>query len=1314
MEAGRSFGGCASFKLLVENVCVDKIVGADSAASIPAQRVDVDACSITAMVAVPASTAFSTASINPNPFGTKNSTNWIHIQLHSSSIKSTTMEDISAYFTASSKQSQLWEALVSLLPDVTHSHKHMSSLSSSPAHQEVDGVDPTSSTWQSIESSDQRPFSFIFISTSSEFLHRNNNSSFMEVEIVTTLSLSHLKVLKENATTREAYLTCLRFALILSEDPNNQALRERFHHLNDVLAYVTGNGITSITNPSFIQLVDPRQYVAVSNSAKTSATTPPTTTTTATTAATLTATSSTALSSILLQNLPREIIVMILEKLPPLSLRRMKETSRLFQAIAMDITPGLFGLRLFPHQRNSVLRMIEMESRRERNIKDTIAPFHLRLKHEPLTMERKNSLCETLPSSSTPLQPRSRIASTSSSSSSDATTDATLLHKQPLRRVSTRRSRANHAGSQIRRTVSEQSNETVHEYLNVAMQAAQAHVLDDFIFIDPFSGNLFQYPPTCFPLIPGGLLCDQPGLGKTITLLALLLRTATPPLTSSPKSAMPPSSQSDAAISTSLTPQQRRYDMEKKVRFEQAEDVIATNPELLMSRTGLKIVGEICDFISTIVPHGDDWLDVLSTPVDLKAYPNYVNDIPHPPICITDIRLACSHVHKDVAKNITSLTQLKQQFQQLCENALAFNPDEEHPLNIIARKCLVQLDDLCLNVLPPLGEEGIEQLRLRCMDALCATLILVPDNTMVDHWESKFNSYALPAYLGLCVTFKAGTSPANRQSWETNTSAHVFRQLALNGVCICAMSLCAEAAKGPHHPLHCLLFNYKWRRVVVDEGHILGRGTSTRNASINSIHAKVWWLLTGTPVPISKRRIATSYLNRLLEKKTCPCIGDVQWKTKLITLFKQGNQLAALQIGDILKEVMIVHSKEKVLTIPPPVYYTHQLSMTRFEKECYKTIVNFIAVNLVLAGMQGARVSAERDSLLHTSNSSQSTRVLTNLRQACCGGFACRLILSEKHKNELLDKDLGHLPLDLRESIRLKLIGITRPSNPRPTSCDKCSISIFLPIFLPCGHLICPNCISVDSSECPRCYEMFDVDHMQRIQPGIDLRLRDLEITNVPSSFSLKPIYQERLNRKVKLCTNIFEKEEIQNSLKRRAFALFADSKAQYIIHRVEEHLKQAETQGEWGNQQTIKVLVFSRFFGSGNTQVQIEKHLEFHFGKKAVAVYRSPQKETAVRKFKNIESCRFLVIGSDGAVGLDLSFVTHIFLMEEVWDKAEESQVIARAWRMGCKQTVVVEKLIMDNSVEQILMQWNEEDEEGQTLISKRNHLLKTIAFAT
>ena len=54
-----------------------------------------------------------------------------------------------------------------------------------------------------------------------------------------------------------------------------------------------------------------------------------------------------------------------------------------------------------------------------------------------------------------------------------------------------------------------------------------------------------------------------------------------------------------------------------------------------------------------------------------------------------------------------------------------------------------------------------------------------------------------------------------------------------------------------------------------------------------------------------------------------------------------------------------------------------------------------------------------------------------------------------------------------------------------------------------------------------------------------------------------------------------------------------------------------------------------------------------------------------ALARFRSDPQVSVLLMSDIGAIGLDLSFVTHIFLMDEIWDESVEAQVIARGHGM-------------------------------------------------
>ena len=62
----------------------------------------------------------------------------------------------------------------------------------------------------------------------------------------------------------------------------------------------------------------------------------------------------------------------------------------------------------------------------------------------------------------------------------------------------------------------------------------------------------------------------------------------------------------------------------------------------------------------------------------------------------------------------------------------------------------------------------------------------------------------------------------------------------------------------------------------------------------------------------------------------------------------------------------------------------------------------------------------------------------------------------------------------------------------------------------------------------------------------------------------------------------------------------------------------------------------------------------------------------------QNDDAVGVLLMDHSGSVGLDLSFASHVFLMEPIEDTSLHKQVVSRAHRMGAKRSVNVEILVM------------------------------------
>jgi SNF2 family DNA or RNA helicase len=144
-----------------------------------------------------------------------------------------------------------------------------------------------------------------------------------------------------------------------------------------------------------------------------------------------------------------------------------------------------------------------------------------------------------------------------------------------------------------------------------------------------------------------------------------------------------------------------------------------------------------------------------------------------------------------------------------------------------------------------------------------------------------------------------------------------------------------------------------------------------------------------------------------------------------------------------------------------------------------------------------------------------------------------------------------------------------------------------------------------------------------------------------------------------------------------------------------------------------LKVIVFSQFRAALNF---IGDRLLRKFGTACVAEYYGSHRKQELQKFTSEPSCFCLLLTKDGSEGLDLSFVTNIIFLEEIFDKSLADQAIARAWRMGAKGKVTVETLIAKNSIEEVIgnrVQSSDEQDDASGSSSSDQQRLKSLLLS-
>lgn len=281
------------------------------------------------------------------------------------------------------------------------------------------------------------------------------------------------------------------------------------------------------------------------------------------------------------------------------------------------------------------------------------------------------------------------------------------------------------------------------------------------------------------------------------------------------------------------------------------------------------------------------------------------------------------------------------------------------------------------------------------------------------------------------------------------------------------------------------------------------------------------------------------------------------------------------------------------------------------------------------------------------------------------------------------------------------------------------------------------------TSSCLLCDRTFDPDELQRFQPGFDLHWKlnlirkaqakgelthtatsdtgtgDTNIPLLPNEILIRPsearprtrvrgdghtcLYDKyRVDGVCTLCMVAHDSCNLMNKESRCPVCHKTaepcpeeESKSFYLVEKLLSlHKKYARhsldnvTTGSPNQDVTdafrpLKVIVFSQFRQTLNF---VGDRLLRRFGAGCIGEYFGKHRSQELHKFRFDASCFCLLLTKDGAEGLDLSFVTNIIFLDEIYDKSLRDQAVARAWRMGAKGSVDVETLVAKNSVEETI----------------------------
>ncbi|CBI40154.3 unnamed protein product, partial [Vitis vinifera] len=509
-----------------------------------------------------------------------------------------------------------------------------------------------------------------------------------------------------------------------------------------------------------------------------------------------------------------------------------------------------------------------------------------------------------------------------------------------------------------------------------------------------------------------------------------------------------------------------------------------------------------------------------------------------------------------------------------------------------------------------------------------------------------------------------------------------------------------------------VLMQVHWLRVMLDEGHTLGSSLNLTNKlqMAVSLIASNRWLLTGTPTPNTPNS-QLSHLQPMLKFLHEEGYGQNQksWEDGILRPFEAEMEEGRSRLLLLLHRCMISARKADLQTIPPCIKKVTFLNFTEEHAKSYNELVVTVRRNILMADWNDP---SHVESLLNPKQWKFRISTIKNVRLSCCVAGHIKVTDAGEDIQETMDI-LVENGLDTISDeyafIKYNLL--------YGGACMRCKEWCRLPVITPCRHLLCLDCVALDSEKCtfPGCgnlYEMQSPEILTRPEnpnPKWPVPKDLIELQPSYKQDTWDPDWQSTSSSKV---TYIVKRlKALQEANRKSGYAMDEDSDIKDIDELVslsEQNNCNALLQQDYTrlNDETShispeKVLIFSQFLEHIHV---IEQQLTVA-GIKFSGMYspmHSSNKMKSLSTFQHDADCMALLMDGSAALGLDLSFVTHVFLMEPIWDRSMEEQVISRAHRMGATRPIRVETLAMRGTIEEQMLEFLQDADECRRFLKE------------
>ncbi|CRH01658.1 DNA repair protein RAD5, putative [Plasmodium relictum] len=506
----------------------------------------------------------------------------------------------------------------------------------------------------------------------------------------------------------------------------------------------------------------------------------------------------------------------------------------------------------------------------------------------------------------------------------------------------------------------------------------------------------------------------------------------------------------------------------------------------------------------------------------------------------------------------------------------------------------------------------------------------------------------------------------------------------------------------------CSLYKITWRRIFIDEAHVIKNKNSIQSIAVWKLRGERKWCLTGTPIQNSIFDIFPLF--RFLGIKP---YGTIEWWNKEILDYVNKNRLhLALDVVRKISSPILLRRTKKskakdgnyIITLPKKNIHLEKLEFSLEEEDFYRAIFY--------------RSKTKFDTYMHDGNVlshySHVLQLLLRLRQCCSHPL---LLFSKpffeewnredmnnalKHKNDspLMEKKNGNsffngnynddkdsengLDGNKEENniIYNFILGATKSKkldddyaneleilkNGNAVQCAICLEDAIFPLISKCLHIMCKKCADdyfhltqIADKKCPQCDNYINLKSLKTLQENkspLDELLKKMKKENFVYSTKLKKLF-----------------EHIQNDMKNELHIVVFSQWIGFLkiiqkllmLHNIPNKIYD----GSLTYEERKSVLHW----------FNIQKGNIYHPGIGFV-------KPSHTIPMEDIAGKVLLCSLKAGGVGLNLTVSSKVYLMDMWWNPAVEDQAFERVHRIGQLKDVDIYKFVLKKTVEERILQ--------------------------